>query len=398
MGGDGGVRRLEHMLDTNTSLHVGRWPRTYRYAASGRRGSGVAGVRRLAEDGETRARSIWPRAAYHPGMEPTPERAGSFDAHVRRSEPEGLVRASPRTIQLNVGKLCNMACQHCHVDAGPKRTEIMPRRVAERVVELLEINPGIATLDVTGGAPELNPSFRWLVREARRRSRHVIDRCNLTVLFEPGQEDLGRFLADHDVHVVASLPCYGEDNVDTQRGTGAFERSIRALQLLNELGYGRGPRRLDLVYNPVGAFLPPPQASLEDDYRHELHERFGVRFDGLLTIANVPIRRFASWLERSGQSDAYARLLASAFNPATVPDLMCRSLLSVAWDGSVHDCDFNQMEALPLGAGTRTVWDLGDLDALRGAPVRTAPHCFACTAGAGSSCSGAIRSDPVRPG
>ncbi len=330
-------------------------------------------------------------------MESRSEGAGSFDAHVRRSEPGGLVRTTPRTLQLNVGKRCNMACQHCHVDAGPKRTEIMPRRVAERVVELLEINPGIATLDVTGGAPELNPSFRWLVREARRLRRHVIDRCNLTVLLEPGQEDLGRFLADHGVHVVASLPCYGEDNVDAQRGAGAFDGSIHALQLLNELGYGRGPLRLDLVYNPVGAFLPPPQASLEDEYRRELLERFGVRFDGLLTIANVPIRRFASWLDRSGRREAYAQLLAHAFNPATVPDLMCRSLVSVAWDGSVHDCDFNQMEALPLGAGGRTVWDLDDLDALRGAPVRTAPHCFACTAGAGSSCSGAIRSSPVRP-
>lgn len=331
-------------------------------------------------------------------MESRLEGAGCFDARVRRSEPAGLVRASPRTLQLNVGKRCNMACQHCHVDAGPKRTEIMPRRVAERVAELLEINPDIATLDVTGGAPELNPSFRWLVEGARRLGRHVIDRCNLTVLFEPGQEDLGRFLADHDVHVVASLPCYGEDNVDTQRGAGAFERSIRALQLLNGLGYGDGSLRLDLVYNPVGAFLPPPQASLEDDYRRELLERFGVRFDGLLTIANVPIRRFASWLERSGQREAYAQLLADAFNPATVPGLMCRSLVSVAWDGSVYDCDFNQMEGLPLGAGARTVWDLGDLDALCGAPVRTAPHCFACTAGAGSSCSGAIRSSPARPG
>lgn len=316
----------------------------------------------------------------------------TFDAFVRRCEPSGLVRTATRTLQLNVGKLCNMACRHCHVDAGPKRTEIMPREVAERVIELLRWNGGVETLDITGGAPELNPSFRWLVTQARRLGRNVIDRCNLTVLFEPGQEDLVPFLAENDVHVIASLPCYGPDNVDTQRGAGTFEKSIRALQLLNAHGYGQGSLRLDLVYNPLGAFLPPPQASLEAQYKEQLLEQFGVRFDSLLTLANVPVRRFASWLEKAGTRDEYQRLLVDGFNAATVPGLMCRSLVSIGWDGSVYDCDFHQMEELPLGAGgVRTAWDLDDLDKLRDKPIQSAPHCFACTAGAGSSCSGAIR-------
>jgi radical SAM/Cys-rich protein len=322
-----------------------------------------------------------------------PEPHGEFDEAVRAVRPEGLRRGSVTTLQVNVGKLCNMACHHCHVDAGPKRREIMAPRVAERVIELLASNPGVAVLDLTGGAPELNPSFRWLVGEARRLGRRVIDRCNLSVLFEPGQEDLVELFARHGVEVVASLPCYGAENVDKQRGSGAFDKSIRALHALNERGYGSGTSGLvlNLVYNPGGAFLPPAQARLEEQYREILRQRHGIRFDRLLTITNMPIQRFGSWLQRTGQLDAYMGLLVNHFNPATVPELMCRSLLSVGWDGRVYDCDFNQMLELPCGASAaRTVWDLDDLGALVDAPIATAAHCFGCTAGAGSSCSGAL--------
>jgi radical SAM/Cys-rich protein len=320
--------------------------------------------------------------------------APGFDEVVQTVVPRGLRRGRVTTLQVNVGKLCNMACHHCHVDAGPKRTEIMPPHVAERAIELLAANPGVDTLDLTGGAPELNPSFRWMVGEARRLGRQVIDRCNLTVLYEHDQEDLAAFLAAHDVHVIASLPCYQEANVDQQRGGGAFAKSIRALRELNALGYGGGAaaRRLDLVYNPVGAFLPPPQGSLEARYKDELQQRFGIRFDRLLTIANMPIKRFAAWLEKTGQREAYMSLLVNHFNPATVSGLMCRSLVSVGWDGQVYDCDFNQMLALPIGAPhVRTLWDLISLDALIDARVATGAHCFGCTAGAGSSCGGALQ-------
>ena len=303
-----------------------------------------------------------------------------------------LVRGPVTALQVNLGKRCNQACRHCHVDAGPARTEQLGPRVADRVLELLGRNPGIELLDLTGGAPELNPSFRRLVVEARRLGRRVIDRSNLTILLEPGQEDLGDFLAGHEVEIVASLPCYGEENVDRQRGSGVFERSIRALRLLNHLGYGVPGRglRLDLVYNPVGPSLPPPQAELEARYRDELGGRFGIVFDHLLTITNMPIHRFAADLERSGRSEAYLALLRERFNPATVATLMCRSLVSVCHDGTLHDCDFHQMLGISLGAGPRTVWDVDDLGSLEGAPVATAAHCLGCTAGAGSSCGGAL--------
>ncbi len=327
-----------------------------------------------------------------------PEETGPSFAKVLREHGLGaLVRARVRTLQVNVGKLCNMACHHCHVEAGPKRTEIMPRDVAERVVDLLAANPGVETLDLTGGAPELNPSFRWLVAEARRLGREVIDRCNLTVLFEPGMSDLAEFFAAHEVHVVASLPCYQAENVEKQRGRGAFDKSIDALKKLNALGYGRaGSRlRLDLVYNPVGASLPPSQSRLEARYKEELGRLFGIEFHQLLTITNMPIKRFAHLLERTGQYEAYMSLLVNHFNPATVPELMCRSLLSVGWDGRLYDCDFNQMLEIDLGAArathARTVWDVTSLDELAGCRIATGSHCFGCTAGAGSSCGGALR-------
>jgi radical SAM/Cys-rich protein len=326
-----------------------------------------------------------------------PPRGGAFEDALRQRGLAPLVRGRVATLQLNVGKLCNMACHHCHVEAGPKRTERMSRETAERALDLLARSPSVEVLDLTGGAPEMNPSFRFLVEEARRLGRRVVDRCNLTILLEPGMDDLPEFLAEHDVEVVASLPCYQPENVERQRGRGAFDKSIEALRRLDALGYGRssGARRLDLVYNPTDAFLPPPQERLEEKYREELGRRFGVAFDRLLTLTNMPVKRFADHLRRTGQHEAYMGLLVNHFNPATVPELMCRSLLSVGWDGRLYDCDFNQMLDLELGAAARsaarTLRDLESLDGLEGRRIATGDHCFGCTAGAGSSCSGALR-------
>ncbi len=304
-----------------------------------------------------------------------------------------LRRGSIATLQVNVGKRCNQACHHCHVDAGPRRTEVMTDATATRVLELLARNLQLGLLDVTGGAPELAPCFRKLVTTARRLDRRVIDRCNLTILLEPGQEDLALFLAAQRVEVVASLPCYTDENVDAQRGAGVFEKSIAALRTLNALGYGRpeSPLRLDLVYNPLGASLPPPHEKLEMDYRAQLGERFGITFHRLLTITNMPISRFAAQLARTGEAERYMGVLVNHFNPATVGGLMCRELVSVGYDGRLYDCDFNQMLELPIGARqARTIWDVDDLAALDGAAVATGPHCFGCTAGTGSSCGGAL--------
>jgi len=318
--------------------------------------------------------------------------SGRFAEHLLRAGRAPLRRAPVRTLQVNVGRRCDLACHHCHVEAGPKRTEAMDAPVAARVLELLARNPQIELLDLTGGAPELNEHFRELVAGARALGRRVIDRCNLTVLLLPGQEDTAAFLADRRVEVVASLPCYSDANVDRQRGRGVFERSIEALRLLNDLGFGRPGSGLvlDLVYNPVGAFLPPPQAELEETYRGELRARHGIEFSRLVTITNMPIRRFAHDLVRRGELDAYMGLLVNHFNPATVDAVMCRSLVSVGWDGALYDCDFNQMLELPLGGRARSVWDVDDLAALAGDEIAVGEHCFGCTAGAGSSCGGAL--------
>jgi radical SAM/Cys-rich protein len=315
-----------------------------------------------------------------------------FPATLASHGLEPLRRGSLRTLQVNVGLRCDLACHHCHVEAGPKRTEMLDAATASRVLGLLEDNPSLATLDLTGGAPELNTEFRRLVSGARRLGREVIDRCNLTVLFEPGQEDTAAFLADQGVRIVASLPCTSRENVDAQRGRGVFARSIDGLRWLNRLGYGRPGSRLglELVYNPLGASLPPPQAALEERYRRELRELFGIEFHRLLTLTNMPIKRFARQLEREGRHEAYLALLANHFNAETVPELMCRTLLSVGWDGRIYDCDFNQMLEIPTGAPARTIWDLGDVGKLEGEPIATASHCFGCSAGAGSSCGGAL--------
>jgi radical SAM/Cys-rich protein len=319
----------------------------------------------------------------------------SNDAFLRALAAHELstpIRAGVTTLQVNVGKRCNMACHHCHVDAGPKRTESMAAETAGRVCDLIDSNASLELVDLTGGAPELNPSFRELVVRARRAGKNVIDRCNLSVLLEPGMESVASFLAEQRVHIIASLPCYGPENVDKQRGKGAFEKSLRALGLLNELGYGFAPElTLDLVYNPAGAFLPSAQAELEATYKEQLQRRFGVRFNRLLALTNMPIKRFAAMLAREEKLAEYMSLLASHFNPATVDGLMCRSLVSVGWDGRLYDCDFNQMLELPLQSerAPRTIWELESFDQFDDQPIATGEHCLGCTAGAGSSCSGA---------
>jgi len=327
---------------------------------------------------------------------PTTTESSGFGETLHRHGLGALARGRVTTLQVNVGRLCNLACHHCHVEAGPKRTESLSAAVADRLLDLLAASPAIEVLDLTGGAPEMNPEFRRLVGAARRMARRVIDRCNLTILEMPGYEDLAGFLAGEQVEIVASLPCYTLENVDQQRGRGTFDASIAALQRLNALGYGkpRSALRLDLVYNPLGPSLPPAQEQLELDYKRELGERFGIEFHHLLTITNMPIRRFAEQLARLGKSVAYQKLLVRQFNPATVEGLMCRSQVSVDWLGQLYDCDFNLMLDLPLPSGEptkrRTIWDLATIDELSGGAIATAPHCHGCTAGAGSSCSGAL--------
>lgn len=300
-------------------------------------------------------------------------------------------RARLSTLQVNLGYLCNQQCQHCHVNAGPNRTEIMASQTRQEVIRVLRRRQ-IDTLDLTGGAPELNPGFRELVSTARQLGKRVIDRCNLTVLSEPGQHDLAAFLASQRVEVVASLPCYLGENVDAQRGRGVFNRSIEGLQRLNALGYGQPESGLvlNLVYNPVGPYLPPPQQLLEADYRQRLGEH-GVTFSQLLTITNMPIKRFGSLLASRGQFDEYLQLLKDAHLDANLGAVMCRSLVSVDWQGYVYDCDFNQMLDLPLRQqGTRLhISDL-DVENLQDRQIAVADHCFGCTAGQGSSCGGAL--------
>jgi radical SAM/Cys-rich protein len=297
------------------------------------------------------------------------------------------------TLQLNVGYRCNQTCVHCHVDASPHRTEEMPAEVADLALEFLK-RRGIGTLDITGGAPELNPHFRRLVTDARAIGAHVMDRCNLTILEEPGQEDLAAFLARNQVEVVASMPCYLEDNVDRQRGKGVFESSIRGLQRLNTRGYGRegSGLTLNLVYNPQGPSLPPPQDTLEADYRRELGERYAIVFNRLFTLANMPIKRFGSMLIVKGEFDRYLGLLQGAHADANLDHVMCRNLISVDWRGFVYDCDFNQMLDLPLAHGSRQRVHLSELidSELADNPIRVAGHCYGCTAGQGSSCGGAL--------
>lgn len=326
------------------------------------------------------------------------------------SDFPSIKRGKLESLQVNLGYLCNLSCTHCHVNAGPTRKELMDWETITLILSYIDTH-NVKTLDLTGGAPELNPHFRALVKAARERNVHVIDRCNLTVLNEPGQEDLAAFLADQDVEIVASLPCYTAENVDAQRGKGVFGSSIDALTKLNALGYGQGqPNKvLSLVYNPGGAFLPPPQEQLEADYKKQLKADFDIRFDQLYTITNMPISRFGSVLASKGEFENYVDLLKDNYHPGNLESLMCRSLVSIDWEGYVYDCDFNQMLDMPInpklnGNATSLGLDssiiatdtrrlhLRDILSrkLEGMDIVVADHCYGCTAGQGSSCGGAL--------
>lgn len=314
--------------------------------------------------------------------------------HLEQHHFPAIRRRSVTTLQVNLGYYCNQACLHCHVNAGPTRKEMMDHETARQVVEFLDAREDVSTLDLTGGAPELHAEFRYLVSEGRRRGLHVMDRCNLTVLELPEQEGLAEFLAKHEVEVVASLPCYTSDNVDRQRGDGVFDASIKALQRLNALGYGREGSGLvlNLVYNPVGPSLPPDQEKLTADYRERLWADFGIEFHELFCLANLPIHRFGSMLVSRGQFDDYMALLKSSHRDANLDRVMCRDLVSVDWQGYVYDCDFNQMLHLPLGGHDRPRRHITELNgaSLAGEPITVAGHCYGCTAGQGSSCGGAL--------
>ena len=305
-----------------------------------------------------------------------------------------LGRARPDILQLNVGKLCNLTCVHCHVNAGPARKEIVTGETIDRIIDWFA-ETDIPTLDLTGGTPEMVPDFRRLVESVRSfdQPRRVMDRLNATIINQPGYEWVAEFLAEHKIEIIASMPCYAPDNVNKQRGDGVFDSSISAFQKLNALGYGSDPElQLQFVYNPNGAFLPPDQAELEADYKREMKEHFGIVFDNLYCIANMPIARFASYLKRNNQLADYQQVLKDAFNPATVKNLMCRNTINVSWLGEVFDCDFNQMLNMRLENGQGDplyLWDI-DPETFNEIPIRTANHCFGCTAGSGSSCGGAL--------
>ena len=318
-------------------------------------------------------------------MEPTP-----FHKTLSNQGIQSFTRAPLTELQINLGKLCNQACHHCHVDAGPKRTEIMSLKTMNKILEWTT-QTKIKKVDLTGGAPELNPNFRYFVDSLQTLGSSITSRCNITVLFERGQEDLARWYRDRKIRLICSLPCYTKGNVDAQRGNGVFEKSIAGLQRLNSQGYGIDPGlSLDLVYNPGGPFLPPDQATLEGEYKNRLKDDFGISFNHLFTITNLPINRFAHALRRDGQYDQYMTLLTSNFNLDTVEGLMCKHLISVNWLGHVYDCDFNQMLELPMAnKPLRHLWDLAP-DKLTGAPIATDDHCYGCTAGNGSSCGGSL--------
>ena len=321
---------------------------------------------------------------------------GSWPSFSHTLDQNGLSlrRRVLRILQVNVGMRCNQTCRHCHVEAGPLRREQMSPETAERIVQLLDASGGehLETVDLTGGAPELNPVFRYLVSEARGRGLKVIDRCNLTVLLEPGQEGTAQFLRDHQVEIVASLPCYSRENVERQRGRGVFARSIRSLLLLNGLGYGKPDTELilNLVYNPVGPFLPPDQEELEKDYKKKLREDFGIEFNQLFTIANMPIKRFLYDLVHMNRLEEYMAMMVSHFNVKALENVMCRDLISIGWDGKIYDCDFNQMAAIPAANEPRTLWSIDSLDNFNQGPIALADHCYGCTAGSGSSCAGQL--------
>lgn len=325
----------------------------------------------------------------------TVEGACGFDESVREATGGELRGASIETVQVNIGLTCNLACRHCHVESSPKKTEQMDRETLEAVLSAWR-RAGASTIDITGGAPEMNPHFRWFVSEAVSRGARVMVRTNLTIMLEEGYEDMPGFFRDHGVELVASLPCYMEENVNRQRGLRVFEESIEVIRRLNTCGYGRDSEResalpLDLVYNPIGPSLPPPQEKLEADYRRVLRDEWGIEFNRLLAITNLPIGRFLHDLRREGRDQAYEQLLRESFNPATIDGLMCRHQLHVSWDGTMHDCDFNYALGMPaeVGGGRPNVRDF-DPEMWFNRRIATGEHCFGCTAGHGSSCGGAL--------
>ncbi|MEQ8154129.1 MAG: arsenosugar biosynthesis radical SAM (seleno)protein ArsS [Clostridiaceae bacterium] len=300
-------------------------------------------------------------------------------------------RSSINTLQLNIGKKCNQACTHCHVDAGPSRTEEMTKETIDRIIYLLKSSTSISTVDITGGAPELNKNFRYLIIKLRELNLNIIDRCNLSVLFEKGQENTASFLAENNVTIIASLPCYLEDNVDLQRGGNTYKKSISALKQLNELGYGQEQSGLilNLVYNPLGSYLPSNQQQLESDYKKFLKTQYGIVFNNLYTITNMPIKRFADSLIRDDKYDDYYDLLFNSFNPEAAKNVMCKNQLSISWDGEIFDCDFNQALNVPLSSGKKSIWDINNFnEACKSISFRK--HCYGCTAGNGSSCKGKL--------
>ncbi len=324
----------------------------------------------------------------HFAPRPSERRFPSFNSALARHDLHPLRATGIEIFQINVGKLCNQKCRHCHVDAGPDRTEQMTRETAEACIRALELTDA-PTVDITGGAPELNENFRYLVDASKALGRHVMDRSNLTVLLLRSQSDLARFLADREVEIIASLPYFLAERTDAQRGAGVFDKSIQALKLLNRLGYGQGGAlRLNLVYNPTGAFLPGDQDALEREFKRELDRRYGIRFDRLYAITNLPISRFLDYLVESGNYERYMERLVNAFNPAAAAAVMCRNTLSIGWDGQLYDCDFNQMldETVSFGAPTHIRDFVPEL--LENRRIVTGLHCYGCTAGAGSSCGG----------
>ena len=333
---------------------------------------------------------ITPQADIALGNDIKIPRSGPHFHEVLAQNKIQLEHEHPNELQINLGKLCNLACHHCHVDAGPKRTEIMTWETMQKILAWAA-SANITKVDLTGGAPELNPHFREFCDALLKMGISITSRCNITVLYEPGQEDLATWYAKNKIRLVCSLPCYTEDNVDAQRGKGVFDKSIAGLQLLNSLGYGIDEElSLDLVYNPGGAFLPPPQGQLEQDYRDMLNDNFDITFSTLLAITNIPINRFAHALERDDELIEYQSLLVKHFNSANLDGLMCRHLINLDWEGRVYDCDFNQMLDIPLSGGAPTyLWDI-KVKEVAGKTIATNRHCFGCTAGSGSSCGGTL--------
>lgn len=302
-----------------------------------------------------------------------------------------LKRKEIETVQINVGKKCNQACSHCHVNGGPNREEIMDKKTMDRILELISKDENIKTIDITGGAPELNPDFRYLVSKLVSLDKVVLNRCNLTVLYEKGQEDTAEFLAEHKVQIMASLPCYLEENVDFQRGNNVFKKSISALKKLNALGYGKDNTSLilNLVFNPKGGTLPPPQTKLQEDYKKYLKENYDIKFNEILSITNMPINRFSETLKKEDKYRDYCGLLIDNFNPSTALNIMCRNLLSISWNGEIYDCDFNQALQISLKSKPLSIWDIESFKDVE-KEIYFDNHCFACTAGSGSSCTGAL--------